>query len=145
MRLWTLHPQYLDRQGLLAAWREALLARKVLSGATRGYRKHPQLIRFSESQQPLIAIELFLYGIFQEAKRRHYRFSPALVTKPATAITIDETEGQLLYEWRHLKRKLERRSPEQFAKVNPIVNPQSHPLFRIIPGEIRSWEIVNEK
>jgi len=30
MRLWTIHPKYLDRQGLLALWREALLAQKVL-------------------------------------------------------------------------------------------------------------------
>ncbi|MEN6399799.1 MAG: pyrimidine dimer DNA glycosylase/endonuclease V, partial [Rectinema sp.] len=29
MRLWTLHPQYLDQKGLTAAWREGLLAKKV--------------------------------------------------------------------------------------------------------------------
>ncbi|HKX52383.1 MAG TPA: pyrimidine dimer DNA glycosylase/endonuclease V [Nitrosospira sp.] len=37
MRLWTLHPRYLDTKGLVAAWREALLAQKVLSGLTSGY------------------------------------------------------------------------------------------------------------
>ena len=37
MRLWTLHPKYLDPQGLVALWREALLARAVLQGKTRGY------------------------------------------------------------------------------------------------------------
>src|SRR5690606_6899395 len=42
MRLWSLHPRYLDRQGLLALWREALLARAVLRGETRGYTLHPQ-------------------------------------------------------------------------------------------------------
>ena len=46
MRIWSLHPQYLDRQGLTAAWREGLLAQKVLTGTTKGYRNHPQLRRF---------------------------------------------------------------------------------------------------
>ena len=38
MRLWSLHPRYFDSKGLTAAWREALLARAVLTGQTRGYR-----------------------------------------------------------------------------------------------------------
>lgn len=46
MRIWSLHPQYLDRQGLTAGWREGLLAQKVLTGTTKGYRNHPQLRRF---------------------------------------------------------------------------------------------------
>lgn len=32
MRLWSLHPSYLDAVGLVALWREGLLARKVLQG-----------------------------------------------------------------------------------------------------------------
>ena len=46
MRLWSLDPAHLDRQGLVACWREALLAQAVLAGRTRGYRHHPQLERF---------------------------------------------------------------------------------------------------
>ncbi|WP_245747334.1 pyrimidine dimer DNA glycosylase/endonuclease V [Frateuria terrea] len=46
MHLWTPHPKHLDRQGLLALWREGLLARAVLRGQTRGYRQHPPLERF---------------------------------------------------------------------------------------------------
>ena len=52
MRLWTLHPRYLDARGLVALWREALLAQKVLRGKTRGYRAHPQLQRFREQADP---------------------------------------------------------------------------------------------
>ena len=48
MRLWTLHPKYLDARGLVALWRESLLAQAVLAGRTRGYRSHPQLERFRE-------------------------------------------------------------------------------------------------
>jgi len=52
MRLWTLHPKYLDAKGLVALWREALLAQKVLRGKTRGYRHHPQLFRFAKTNNP---------------------------------------------------------------------------------------------
>jgi len=31
MRLWSLHPRYLDAKGLVALWREGLLAQKVLA------------------------------------------------------------------------------------------------------------------
>ena len=48
MRLWSLHPKYLDARGLVALWREALLAQAVLRGETRGYRHHPQLARFDD-------------------------------------------------------------------------------------------------
>jgi hypothetical protein len=32
MRLWSLHPEYLDANGLVALWREALLAQAFLQG-----------------------------------------------------------------------------------------------------------------
>jgi hypothetical protein len=69
MRLWTLHPQYLDSKGLVAAWREGLLAQKVLAGKTRGYRHHPQLKRFQAQSQPLAAIAAFLGGLAAEILR----------------------------------------------------------------------------
>jgi hypothetical protein len=30
MRIWSLHPKYLDSKGLVALWRESLLAKNVL-------------------------------------------------------------------------------------------------------------------
>ncbi|MFZ2406304.1 MAG: pyrimidine dimer DNA glycosylase/endonuclease V [Methylobacter sp.] len=41
--------------GLLALWREALLAQKVLRGESRGYRHHPQLARFRELVDPRLS------------------------------------------------------------------------------------------
>jgi len=40
MRLWSLHPRRLDGKGLIASWREGLLARAALAARTRGYRNH---------------------------------------------------------------------------------------------------------
>ncbi|MGA2330816.1 MAG: pyrimidine dimer DNA glycosylase/endonuclease V [Syntrophales bacterium] len=47
MRLWSLHPGYVDARGLVALWREGMLARKVLQHQTKGYKNHLQLHRFS--------------------------------------------------------------------------------------------------
>jgi hypothetical protein len=140
MRLWTLHPRYLDPKGLVACWREGLLAQKVLSGATRGYRNHPQLLRFRASPDPMSAIAAFLQEIAAEATRRGYRFDVQKITSSASPHKIRETRGQLDYEWAHLKRKLEVRDPGIARQLCGIDKPQAHPLFRIIAGEVREWE-----
>ena len=69
MRLWTLHPKYLDARGLVALWREALLAQPILRGATRGYKHHPQLQHFSESAHPPAALAAYLAAVHEEAVR----------------------------------------------------------------------------
>ena len=71
MRLWSVHPRYLDAQGLVAIWREALLARAVLRGATKGYRHHPQLERFRAHASPRYAICAYLSAIQAEAYERY--------------------------------------------------------------------------
>jgi hypothetical protein len=140
MRLWTLHPCYLDAKGLVAAWREALLAQKVLQGGTRGYRNHPQLLRFRASADPESAIALFLHGLAAEAERRGYAFDVGKIPATRTAVKIRETRGQLDYEWAHLQRKLRLRSPEVARQWRDVAKPKPHPLFRIVPGTVRDWE-----
>jgi hypothetical protein len=140
MRLWTLHPRYLDPKGLVACWREALLAQKVLSGATRGYRNHPQLLRFRTSADPMSAIGAFLHEIAAEAKRRGYNFDIRKIVGPRGAQKIRETRGQLDYEWMHLKRKLRARAPAIARQLRSVDKPKPHPLFRITTGEVRDWE-----
>jgi hypothetical protein len=140
MRLWTLHPRYLDAKGLVAAWREALLAQKVLKGATRGYRNHPQLTRFRQNARPLPAIATFLKAIAEEADQRGYRFDRSKIARKTFTSQIRETRGQLAYEWKHLCAKLKKRSPEIYQRFRSLKNPLPHPLFRIVPGKIRDWE-----
>lgn len=142
MRLWTLHPRYLDSKGLVAAWREALLAQKVLEGATKGYRHHPQLLRFQSQPAPLAAIAAFLTGLAEEADRRGYRFDVSKILCKEYNHPILETKGQLLFEWEHLQRKLHFRAPLVACKYRGTVIPEAHPLFRIIPGRMRSWEKI---
>jgi len=139
MRLWSLHPACLDGRGLCACWREALLARKVLQGLTRGYREHPQLQRFRGCGAPLEAIETYLYYLFLEAGRRGYSFSSGLVNKPEILPEemIEVSSGQLEFECRHLREKIQRRNP---AELNRLDRPRPHPLFRLVSGPPASWE-----
>jgi hypothetical protein len=140
MRLWTIHPRYLDAKGLVAAWREALLAQKVLAGRTRGYRHHPQLIRFQERTDPIVSISAFLTCLAAEADERGYHFDKGKILRRPTRGRIEETHGQLLFEWRHLRRKLKVRAPADLRKWRAVDVPEAHPLFRIIPGKVRPWE-----
>src|SRR5512144_979866 len=106
MRLWSLHPRYLDPKGLVALWREGLLAQAVLRGRTRGYRHHPQLARFLASPSPRRHIAAYLRQVHAEASRRGYRFDAAKIGRGGRVAPLPVTRGQLDYEWRHLARKL---------------------------------------
>lgn len=140
MRIWTLHPKYLDRQGLLGLWREALLAQKVLLGKTTGYRNHPQLERFKQASDPTAAIAAYLSEVCHEAERRKYRFDKTKIISATTVSKIVETDGQLLYEWEHLKKKLLKRQGSLKTGFAETRIPCANPIFHIIPGGVRSWE-----
>lgn len=143
MRLWTVHPRHLDAAGLVALWREALLAQAVLLGRTRGYTRHPQLERFRGTADPAARIAGYLRVVADEAKARGYAFNASLIaTSGGPHGRIPETKGQLLYEWEHLGRKLRRRSPTWCRKHVAGAQPTSHPLFRIVAGGVREWERV---
>ena len=142
MRLWTLHPQYLDAKGLVAVWREALLAQKVLQGQTRGYRHHPQLARFQAQPDPLAAIASYLQAIHDESRRRGYHFDRDKIAPGRLAHRIPATRGQLLYEWEHLKRKLKARDRQKYRELAGVSRPEPHPLFEIVPGDVEPWEVI---
>jgi hypothetical protein len=145
MRLWTLHPKYLDARGLVALWREALLAQAVVRGRTRGYISHPQLIRFREAASPLASVARYLQVIQAEAMARGYHFDAAKIGAVAHAEPIVVTRGQLDYEWSHLKEKLKTRAPLSVARLERISYPEPHPLFRIVPGPVAEWEVSRRK
>lgn len=142
MRLWTVHPQYLDAKGIVAAWREALLAQKVLQGATRGYRNHPQLTRFKVQPDPVSALAEFLRGLVAEAEAREYSFDHSKIASTKPVEKIPTTRGQLLFEWEHLRRKLQLRDPARLRTLARVKVPEPHPLFVIVPGPVEPWEIA---
>ena len=140
MRLWSLHPKYLDPQGLVALWRETLLAQAVLRGETRGYRNHPQLERFKHHPAPLAAISLYLKAVHAEAQARGYSFDKSKIRPARKPATLAVTSGQMAYEWAHLMAKLKVRSPTLHLLRQAIEVPEAHPLFNVRAGEVESWE-----
>jgi len=140
LRLWSLDPQYLDARGLVALWREALLAQAVLQGKTRGYTAHPQLERFRALAAPVGGIAGYLRIVHAEATRRGYRFTAAKISRAQTPGHIEVTRGQLKLEWRHLLRKLEERDPARHAQLARLRSVRPHGSFRVVRGGVASWE-----
>src|SRR5690606_17160415 len=156
MRLWSLHPRHLDRQGLTGCWRESLLAQAVLAGRTRGYRSHPQLERFRAHAEPLVAIGEYLEVLAEAASARGYRFDRARIDRrparaadacAAGAVVHDcdvprcpVTSGHLDLESRHLRRKIQARSQGPWKRAAAHEGPTAHPVFEVVTGPVESWE-----
>lgn len=142
MRLWSLHPKYLDAKGLMALWREALLAQAVLLGQTRGYKHHPQLERFSCHATPATAIAAYLAAVHAEATARGYLFNHSKIgaVHPVPALLV--STSQLQHEWEHLLTKLAARSPACYEQWREITHPICHPLFQLRDGGVEAWERV---
>jgi len=142
MRLWSVHPCYLDPPGLVALWREGLLALAVLQGETRGYRNHPQLTRFRRARRPAAAVRWYLWHVFLEARVRGYRFDRSKLGRLGRCSPIPVTRGQLRYELAHLKEKLRRRSPQGYESLLRLRAPRPHPMFVPVQGNVEEWERI---
>lgn len=142
MRLWSLHPRYLDGKGLVALWREGLLAKAVLEGKTRGYVHHPQLARFRAQPDPVGAINAYLHFVLAESRVRNYRFDNSKLLPVKNYALIPVTTGQLDYEWEHLLAKLKVRDIERYRSLCSVTKIDPHPLMRVVPGPIEPWEVA---
>lgn len=140
MRLWSLHPGYLDARGLVALWREGLLARKVLQYQLDGYKNHPQLDRFNAHLQPAVAIDCYLWHVYEESVRRGYHFDENKIGRKQQCLKITITVGQLKYELNHLKMKLRLRDLSRYNKILAVKKPRANPLFKVVKGGIELWE-----
>lgn len=143
MRIWIIHPYYLDAKGLVALWRETLLAQNVLLAKTKGYKNHPQLLRFKKHAFPLQAISNYLHDVCDEAENRKYNFNRDKIQKSWQKIEkIPVTSGQIEYEWVHFLKKIEIRDQNRFQTFRNETEIKIHHVFEKIEGEIEKWEIV---
>lgn len=140
MRLWSIHPKYLDGKGLVALWRESLLAQKVLQGKTKGYRNHPQLRRFRAHPDPEGAIGKYLMEIWKESDIRGYNFNKEKIGEVSLKEKIPVARGQLLFELNWLYTKVKIRNSEKYQELLLVKEIECHPLFEVIEGEIEEWE-----
>jgi hypothetical protein len=137
LRLWSIHPKYLDGKGLTALWRESLLA-----GETKGYLHHPQLRRFMAHPDPQGAIARYLHDIWNESRIRGYHFDRERVGEVTLIDKIPVTRGQLLFEFDWLSNKLKTRNHEKYHELLSIKEIECHLLFEIMEGEIEEWEKI---
>ncbi len=140
MRIWSIHPKYLDAKGLVALWRETLLAKNVLENKTKGYKNHPQLIRFKNTNKPLDSINQYLTEVYKEAKRRNYNFNKEKIDWNFTPTKINVNDKQLDYEFQHLLTKLEKRDPKKYIQILNTKPIEHAEIFNVVEGEIEQWE-----
>ncbi len=144
MRIWSIHPKYLDSKGFVALWRETLLAKNVLEGKTVGYRNHPQLDRFKNSHNTLDAINQYLSNIYDESVERHFTFNSTKFKKPIVPLFLTVSEGQLIFEFEHLLCKLKEREINLYKTLKETTSIIPHPMFKIVQGKIEKWERVKQ-
>jgi hypothetical protein len=144
MRLWSLHPKYLDSKGLVALWREGLLARAVLKGETEGYKNHPQLIRFKNLNHPISFIDSYLLNVYEESLLRSYKFNRNKIGHDFTESKINVTNGQIKFECKHLRSKLKVRDQIKYNELVKINLPDTNPIFRVVEGDIEPWEVIQK-
>lgn len=144
MRIWSLHPKYLDSKGLVALWRETLLAKHVLEGKTKGYKNHPQLNRFKKAKYPLDLINQYLSEVYNEALKRNYNFDKQKINWTFKKSKVPVTTGQVNYEAEHLLHKLEIRDYDKYKELKLISKFDNHPIFKLVEGEIEEWEIITK-
>lgn len=142
MRIWSLHPKYLDAKGLVALWRETLLAKHVLENKTKGYKNHPQLNRFKKAKYPVDCVNYYLFFVLKEAQSRNYDFDASKISSIFKRSKLAVTNGQIDYETKHLLKKLKTRDSKKFKEIKKLSSLEPHPMFRIKGGEIEDWEKV---
>ena len=142
MRIWSIHPKYLDSKGLVALWRETLLAKNVLENKTKGYKNHPQLNRFRKSKNAIDCVDQYLWEVYKEAERRNYNFNKSKISQNFTSAALTVTTGQLDFEIQHLKAKLKLRDLGKLKELIAVKKIESHPLFKVVEGQIESWEKI---
>lgn len=144
MRLWTINFKYLDAKGLVALWREALLAKNVLAGLTKGYKNHPQLDRFYAHENAQAAINAYLAEVYAQAYARGYKFDAAKVGEfnERNLAKIAVSHGQIGYEFAFLQEKLKSRDIKAYKRNLGVKNIEIASIFKEIEGGIEPWEKV---
>lgn len=161
MRLWTIHPSFLDQKGLCGLWRETLVGLKALEkGPGAPWYNHPQLARFKVYPNGLAMLAEYAEHVLDEGHKRGYNFNTALL-EPYLELyemnfdgCIMVTKGQFDYEVEHFIRKLASRDEMRYQLYMEKMGPRSlyqpkievfvpNPVFRIVDGPIEVWEKVS--
>jgi len=131
MRVWIVHPKYLDCKGLVALWRETLLARKVLKGKTKGWRNHPQLNKLKNHKNSVAAVNTYLLYVWKESEKRCYKFNKRKIEKNFTKKKIKIPKKEVISDFEELKNKLKKRDPKRYREIVKVKKIEVNPIFII--------------
>ena len=132
MSLCTIHPKYLDKQGLISLWREGLLAQKVLNGEVNIQLNSPLWEKLKKSQNPLRAIGAYLSFVAAEGARRGYKFSHEKILYPNfESYEIKVKPQDLIFEMTHLRNKLKMRDQHKWDEISKVSEVSPHPFIRL--------------
>lgn len=142
MRIWSIHPSYLDSAGINGCWRESLLAQKILNGHNFSYKNHSQMKRFYSDRESLLAIGTYLYYIYLESVKRNYNYDFNKILYFNNNYKMQVTENQLLYEFNLLQWKLKKRNYKKYLENKNIKEIFPNNIFDVKEGQIESWEKI---
>ena len=144
MSVWTRCYKYIDAEGLVALGGEALLAKNVLAGLTKGYKNHPQLDRFYAHENACEAINAYLAEVYAQACARGYKFDAAKVGEfdERNLAKIAVSRGQIEYEFAFLQKKLKTRDAKAYERNLGVKNIEIASIFKEVDGGIEPWEKV---
>jgi hypothetical protein len=145
MRIWTVHPRYLDVKGFVALWRETLLGMETLKKHVKcqhyiPWYKHPQLAPFKAQSDPILYISNYLYLVLEESRRRNYNFDGSkldAIPYCENLPLIKASREVLVHEWLVCLGRYRVRSPKWFEEVKDIspLEVDPHPLYICEPEE----------
>jgi hypothetical protein len=156
VRLWSIHPEYLDRMGLLGLWREALLAQQVLHGETENYKNHSHMQRFYAlpKEDAMQYMSDYLFFVWQEGKLRGYKLNVNHIKDPRNGGSLSGSprklftvsSGQLALEYQILCMRTRNRDHKHFLGLEDkypshrMWVPKPNPVFTLIHGRKEEWE-----
>lgn len=132
MRLWSIHPKYLDKHALIALWREGLLAQKALSGKGLVDEANVQLVRFKKSANPVRAIGSYLSFVASEGAKQGCKLNHERILQPnfeAKFMTTDVAQMELEVE--QLKARMKTRNKDKFKLLTDVHKFEANPVFTL--------------
>jgi hypothetical protein len=104
MRVWTIHPKYLDDKGLGGVWMDALLVQKLVHGGECGnYRKHPQCQRWLKGPMERYLLSIYLIEVWLEAKMRGFDYKHEKITMVDAPNSASNQPSRMLVDAEEVK------------------------------------------
>jgi len=140
MRVWDIHPGYLNRESLLGEHREVHAVFSIIINHKSGYARHPETMRWRDSLGALVSRHDCLLEEMDFRGYRHLSPAPDIPGSPWPQVFIDPPAGQLsILEqkyrmknpgriplpqnsqqlWAHHKYSVMARDPELYKSIGP--------------------------